>query len=115
VERAGGREATRAAIERALDRAAREKVAPESLSFPRGPDFLDGRGRRFAVVPTLSVIRGRGGERLQSLNYLVGVRERGARGWAWVEGSVLNQRNVRVLFPDFPSDYAFPPIERKRL
>jgi len=115
VERAGGREATRAAIEQALDRAAREKVALESFSFPREPDFLEGRGRRFAVVPTLSVIRGRGGERLQSRNYLLGVRERGAGRWAYVEGSVLNQHNVRVLFPDFPADYAFPPIERKQL
>lgn len=115
VERLGGPSAARAAMERVLGEAERVDVELESFSFPRAPEFLDGRERRFAVVPTLSVIRRGDGQRLESLNFLLGVRERRAERWSYVEGSMIDPRNVRALFPDFPEGYAFPPFHRRKL
>jgi hypothetical protein len=115
VERLGGRAAAQAAMEKVLGEAARAEVGLVSLTFPAAPEFLAGNGRRFAIVRTLSVIRGRDGERLESLNYLLGVRERGSQGWAWLEGSMIDGRGVRLLFPDFPDDYELPPFHRRKL
>lgn len=115
IERLGGPEAAREAMAKVLREADRADVELESFSLPGSPDFLDGRERRFAVVRTLSVIRGRDGQRLESLNFLLGVREPQAERWAWVEGSMLDARSVRVLFPDFPAGYAFPEIYRRKL
>jgi hypothetical protein len=115
IERLGGREAARSAMEKVLREAARADVELESFSVPEGPDFLAGRERRFVVVQTLSVIRGKDGARLESLNYLLGVREHGSDRWAYVEGSLLDQQNVRALFPDFPAGYVFPRFYRRRL
>jgi len=115
VERLGGSDAARAAMAKVLREAERVDVELESFSLPGAPEFLDGRERRFAIVRTLSVIRGKDGQRLESLNFLLGVREPDAEAWSYVEGSMLDKEKVRVLFPDFPEGYTLPAFHRRKL
>jgi hypothetical protein len=86
----------------------------ESLTFPRPPDFLEAGGRRFAVIPTLSILSANG-QRLESLNFQLGVLEPNSTDWTYVEGSRLTKENVQSLFPGFPAAYRFPPFYRKKL
>ena len=110
----GGEDATRAAIEGVMLKVKSAGMRVESLTFPRPPEFLEGGGRRFAVVPTLSIVDANG-QRLESLNFQFGILEPGASEWRYVEGSRLTKQNVQVLFPGFPATYEFPPFYRKKL
>jgi hypothetical protein len=110
----GGEAQARAALEQSLRAVAEGGMKLISLTFPEAPRFMQGTERRFAIVPTLSVVEA-GGQRVESLNYQLGVLERGSEAWTYVEGSRINKDNVGVLFPDFPADYAFPTTYRKRL
>ncbi len=86
----------------------------ESLTFPRAPEFLEGGGRRFAIVPTLSIIYANA-QRVESLNFQLGVLEPKSTQWVYVEGSRINKQNVQELFPGFPATYEFPLFYRKKL
>ena len=110
----GGQDATRAAIEGVLLKLRGAGMRVESLTFPGPPEFLEGGGRRFAVVPTLSIITANG-QRVESLNFQLGILEPGASEWRYVEGSRLTKQNVQVLFPGCPATYDFPPFYRKTL
>jgi len=110
IEELGGLEQARAELEPL----ARQKKTVESFGFPRPPDFLQAGARRFAIVPTLMVLRA-GDQRIESLNYQVGVLDPGASGWKYVDGSQISSANVRRLFPDFPADYQFPSFYRRKL
>ena len=110
----GGSEVLRAAMEPVVLSILDSGMTLEALTFPRAPDYIEGDERRFAIVPTLSIMAMKG-QRIESLNYQFGVLEPGAESWAYIEGSRINQQNVRVLFPDFPADYTFPEFYRKRL
>lgn len=82
-----------------------------SLTFPGPPDMVPVGERLFAIVPTLTVFSARD-ERIESLNYQVGVLEPDASSWKYVAGSTTS---VREYFPDFPATYQFPKTYRKRL
>jgi len=110
----GGPEAARSATEQAVRQMVSIGMRLESLSFPRAPDFIEGGGRRFVVVPTLSVLSANG-QRVESLNFQLGALDPKTRAWTYVEGSRVNQENVRSLFPEFPSGYVFPEFYRKKL
>ena len=114
LEGMGGEAQARAAMEQSLRTVSERGMKLASLTFPEAPQFIAGTERRFVVVPTLSVIEA-GSQRLESLNYQLGVLERGSEAWTYVEGSRINKDNVRVLFPDFPADFAFPTTYRKKL
>jgi hypothetical protein len=114
IEAQGGEEQTRKVVQETLLKVQEMGIQLESMTFPAPPDFLEGGGRRFAVVPTLSIVSARG-QRLESLNYQLGVLEPGAKGWTYVEGSRINKDNVQSLFPGFPASYDFPAFYRKKL
>lgn len=114
LEGMGGEAQARAAIEQSLRGVAERGMKLASLTFPEAPTFLKGTERRFVVVPTLSVIEA-AGQKVESLNYQLGVLEPKAEAWTYVEGSRINKDNVRLLFPDFPADYTFPTTYRKKL
>lgn len=84
------------------------------FKFPEPPEFLEGGGRRFVVVPTLQFLTAQG-QKVESLNFQLGILEPGATQWVYVEGSRLNKQNIQTLFPGFPADYEFPPFYRKKL
>jgi hypothetical protein len=110
----GGEEQARKSIQEAGAKIRELGMQHESVTFPRPPDFLEGGGRRFAVVPTLSIVSANG-QRIESLNYQLGVLEPDAKGWTYIEGSRIDKENVQSLFPGFPADYEFPPSYRKKL
>jgi hypothetical protein len=112
VQLQGGEAAAHQRLQAAIQTMKNMKI--ESLTFPAAPTCLNGGNRRFAIVPTLSVLV-RDGQRVESLNYQLGVLEPGEAEWTYVEGSRMNAATVQILFPGFPKDYTFPPIYRKRL
>lgn len=114
LDRIGTREQARNAMLQLTQQVLARNMKVESLTFPAPPDVLQGGERRFAIVPTLTVIAARD-QRVESLNYQLGVLEPGASQWQYVEGSRVNAENVRDLFPDFPTSYQFPKFYRKRL
>ena len=114
LDQMGTREQAKAAMVQLTQQVLARKMKVESLKFPSPPDLLQVGERRFAIVPTLTVIAARD-QRLESLHYQVGVLERGAEGWKYVDGSKVNAGTARTYFPDFPTDYQFPKLYRKKL
>ena len=114
VEIQGGSEATRQAIEKVIADVRASKMSVESMTFPEAPACVASGGRRFVLVPTLSIINV-GNTRVESLNYQFGVLEPGASGITYIEGSRVNARTVQMLFPGFPKNVKFPPTYRKRI
>jgi len=114
IEMLGGPTAARATMEMAIQPILDIGMTLEAFSFPRPPEYIEGKERRFAIVPTLSIMAAQG-QQIESLNYQFGILEPGAKGWTYLEGSRINQQNVRVFFPDFPADYSFPEFYRRRL
>jgi hypothetical protein len=114
VQMQGGVQATRGAIQHAVSTVTSVGMRLESLTFPKPPEFIEAPGRRFVVVPTLSVIAANG-QQVESLNFQLGVLETDSAEWRYVEGSRINAQNVQILFPGFPAGYTFPPFYRKKL
>jgi hypothetical protein len=110
----GGVQGTRRAVQNVVLKLKSAGMRVESLTFPKPPEFLEGAGRRFAVVPTLSIISANA-ERFESLNFQLGILEPGSTEWTYVEGSRITRQNVQSLFPGFPATYEFPPFYRKKL
>lgn len=110
----GGEVAARASVEQALAQISLLDLKLESLRFPSKPDLMKGEGREFAIVPTLVVLRA-GEQRVESLNFQLGVKEPDTSSWKYLEGSEIDQQKVQMLFPGFPVHYEFPQIRRKRL
>lgn len=114
IKMLGGMEAARRTLQETSVKFKSVGLRLESLMFPRPPEFLDGGGRRFAVVPTLSIISA-SGQRVESLNFLLGVVEPNTSQWTYVDGSRINKAIVQKLFPGFPASYEFPATYRKKL
>jgi hypothetical protein len=112
VEMQGGVEPTRGAIEHAVSTLTSAGMRLESLSFPKPPEFIEGQGRRFVVVPTLSIVAANG-QRVESLNFQLGVLD--STQWRYADGFRITDQNVQTLFPGFPAGYTFPPTHRQRL
>jgi hypothetical protein len=110
----GGVQGTRRAVQDVVLKLKSAGMRVESLTFPKPPEFLEGGGRRFAVVPTLSIISANA-QRFESLNFQLGILEPGSTEWTYVEGSRITRQNVQSLFPGFPATYEFPPFYRKKL
>jgi hypothetical protein len=110
----GGKQSARKMVQDAVLFIKSTGLRVESLTFPRPPDVLEAGGRRFAVIPTLSILS-TNGQRRESLNFQLGVLEPNSTDWTYVEGSRLTKENVQSLFPGFPASYRFPPFYRKKL
>ncbi len=114
IDMLGGREKAKSMLESACADVKSMGMKVESMTFPVDPTFLDSYTNRYVIVPTLTIVSANG-QRLESKNYQFGIQEIGTKGWKFVEGSRINQQNVRTLFPDFPKSYEFPEFYRKRL
>ena len=114
IQMLGGPIQARSSLMLALDQVQASGMKIESLVFPVAPTFTNGTTHQFAVVPTKLVITV-SGQRFESLNYQLGVREMNQTNWSYLEGSRVRADNVKSFFPDFPTSYAFPNIYRKQL
>ncbi len=113
IEVAGGESEVRSAVGKIGAMAAAGELAVESIEFPSAPEFFAGAENEFVFVPTRSVLRVRG-QRMESLNFLVGARRKGEPTWTYLDGAHLDAANIGEFFPDFPKDKAFPVRERKK-
>jgi hypothetical protein len=114
IEQSGGPENVRRALRAAAQLSQQSGMQIESFRFPEAPAFVEGGGRRFALVPTLQVVSARG-QKVESLNFQLGILEPGAQHWVYVEGSRLTPQNIQAVAPGFPVDYELPPFYRRRL
>ncbi len=103
----GGPKPARETMAKALKSLKSQGMKLKSLSIPHAPRFLRGGKRRFVFVPTLSVFSF-DGKKIESLNYLLGILDDGAKQWKYLDGAKLNSRKVRALFPGFPRGVTFP-------
>lgn len=114
VAKLGGPELAGQTIGQAVENLRRQGLELESLEFPAPPEFVPGGDTWFALVPTRSVIRGRG-QRIESLNFQFGVLESDADWWTYIEGSRIEATDALLLFPEFPRSHRLPPFHRKKL
>ena len=84
----------------------------ESNSFPAKPTFFKTDKNHYAIVPTKNIVSAQG-QRIETVSYQFGIRAIGKKNWTYIEGSKINQRNVRSFFPDFPRDVKFPTTVRR--
>jgi hypothetical protein len=110
----GGREAALEAVRAGISPLLEKGLRVESFGFPREPEFVPGGKTLFAIVPTLMVVE-LNGRRVESLNYQFGILESDVEDWKYVEGSRIDNDNVRLLFPDFPEGFEFPETYRRLL
>ena len=86
----------------------------ESLDFPVKPVFFTKGKFEYTVVPTLSIVSYQN-QRAESLNFQVGRRMKTKNKWYYIEGSRLNKKTLSKFLPNFPVNYKFPKIYRKKL
>lgn len=110
----GGPEKLEAQLKEVVARTQELGMRIESFTFPEDPTFLTTDRHHFAIVPTLTIMNARG-QRVESLNFQFGIRERGSEDWKYLEGSRVNSRLLNALFRDFPSDFKFPEWYRRKL
>lgn len=113
IELMGGASRAEATLKTVLSQFQALNMKVDSLTFPAAPDFLETAKNRFVIVRTKIVVSANG-QRAESLNYQFGIQEKGTSTWKYIEGSRINNENVRSLFPDFPPHYQFPEIYRKK-
>jgi hypothetical protein len=114
IEMLGGRSQAKTTLDTAFSQLQSLNMKMETFEFPEAPTFLETEVNDFVIVPTKTVIVANG-QRAESLNYQFGNRTKGTASWKYIEGSRVNKQNVRTLFPDFPPDYEFPAIYRKKI
>ena len=114
IEMMGGYEVAKKLISEALAKFSGTGIKVESLEFSSPPQFFKSSLNEFVFVPTLTVIS-MNGQKIESLNFQLGMRDLSLIDWKYVEGSRINKQNVHQFFPDFPADIDFPQIDRKKL
>jgi hypothetical protein len=115
VELAGGEKSLRPALEAFVRHLQGLGMRLESFTFPQPPQFFEGDGRRYATIPTLSIVSSKTGVKAESLNFQFGILENGASEWKYVEGSRMNEQVGRLMFGSFPAAIKFPQIYRRKL
>ncbi|MDZ4789786.1 MAG: hypothetical protein SGJ17_01015 [Hyphomicrobiales bacterium] len=115
LELSGGEAAMRSGVQQAVAKMHQSGMKIESFQFPKPPEFFAGGAFEFAVVHTLTVISTANGQRADSLNFQLGVRDKGSKLWIFVEGSRLTAESAQKLFIGFPADFKFPSTYRKKL
>lgn len=116
VELQGGPASARGVIAAALAQLRGLGMKVETFAFTAPPAIVRGADQRtFAIVPTRQIMAFGNGQRVESVNFQFGVREREGAGWTYVEGSRLTPAVLGAWFPDFPPGYTLPAISRKKL
>lgn len=114
IEVMGGKETAKKLTTESLAKFAAMGMSIKALEFPSTPKFIQSSENEFVLVPTLSVIEANG-QKIESLNFQLGIKELSSDDWKYVEGSRINKQNVNQFFPDFPTDVEFPQTYRKKI
>ena len=114
VEMMGGKEKAKSQLSKLFKQLKDMELKVESFKFHKDPVFVETKSARYAIIPTKIVLEVNG-QRFDCLNYQFGQQKKDEKRWFYLEGSRINNQTVRLLFPDFPKDYKFPEIYRKRL
>jgi len=114
IDMMGGAAKAEVLVTEILSKAQEVGLQSESLTFPETPTFLETDQHHFAIVPTLSIMSANG-QRVESLNFQFGIKDKGSESWKYMEGSRVESHNLLRFFPDFPADYTFPAFYRKRI
>lgn len=111
IEQLGGTDKARKTFVEAMAVLKRVGLKIESFEFPAAPKFVDGERRTFAIIPTRLVVSAND-QKLDSLNFQVGVSDPIDKKWTYVEGSKFDDTLRSQYFADFPRDYEFPPVTK---
>lgn len=114
LELMGGIEKAKETLTKTLNKLKESEMKVESLEFPEPPRFFDSKSNHFVIISTHTIISSKG-QKAESLNFQLGIKAIGENKWTYIEGSRLNNENVKQLFPDFPDNYEFPKCTRKKL
>ncbi|PQO41660.1 hypothetical protein [Blastopirellula marina] len=110
----GGPEQTKKTLKLILGKFKEMGMKLDEFKFSADPIFLETEQSHFVIVPTNSIMS-MGGKKVESQNYQFGQKSKSDKTWKYIEGSRLNQDNVRQFFPDFPKDFEFPKTKRDLL
>ena len=115
LENMGGAAKAKETLATVLSKIQATGISIDSMTFPQDPTFIETNANHYAIIPTLLVAKTSDGQRVESLNFQMGVRPVGTTEWTYVDGTQITQANVRTLFPDFPTGQVLPTTSRRRL
>ena len=116
IESMGGPEQAESDLDDALADMQSAGMVIESMTFPADPRFFSSDTTDFVFVPMLTTFTV-GGQRIESLSYLLGAKPRQTSKWTYIDGSQieLQNQNVDTWFPDFPAGQTYPDTYKKTL
>lgn len=114
IDLMGGKEKAKEILTKTLTQLKESEMKVESLEFPEIPKYFDSKTNHFVIISTLTIISSKG-QKVESLNFQLGIKAIGESKWTYIEGSRINNENIKQLFPDFPDNYDFPKCTRKKL
>lgn len=114
IDLMGGKEKAKEILTKTLTKLKESEMKVESLEFPEIPKYFDSKTNHFVIISTLTIISSKG-QKAESLNFQLGIKAIGENKWTYIEGSRINNENIKQLFPDFPDNYEFPKCTRKKL
>lgn len=78
------------------------------MQFGAATSVVDGGATRFALLPYRSVVRVRDG-RVSIESYFLGVQDKDADAWCFIDTAALTAQSLRELFPGAPAALQLPP------
>lgn len=108
LARVGGAEALARQIEVSFKIMQLQGRQLTQMQFGAASAIVDGAETRFALVPYRSVVRVRDG-RVSIESYYLGVQNKGADGWCFIDTAALTPASLRDLFPGAPPALQLPP------
>ena len=107
LARVGGAEALARQIEvsfKVMQQQGRQLV---QMQFDAASALFDAAQTRFALVPYRSVVRVRNGH-VSLASYYLGVQNKGADAWCFIDTAALTADSLHELFPGAPVDLKLP-------
>lgn len=107
IKKMGGEEKAKSIIKAGFRKNKAIGLKLGRITFPAKPTFFKTDKNYFAIVPIKNIISAKR-DRVETMSFQLGIRAIGKKNWTYMEGSKINQGNVRLFFPDFPRNVKFP-------
>lgn len=108
LARVGGAEALARQIEVSFKVMQQQGRKLMQMQFGAASAIVDGAETRFALLPYRSVVRVRDG-RVSIDSYYLGVQNKGADDWCFIDTAALTPESLLDLFPGAPPALHLPP------